>query len=174
MSRARLTVLAFAATTLVAAGCGNSTSTTTSTTTASTSSEQPSSLASNTTQTSPLTRTELIAKADAICQRISTRRNLLKFGRSASLAVILPQLAAYQQALATELSKLTPPTSMTGTWTQILADARTLASSTAELNQYAQTNNAKAGRPLPAIFAHARLELRATSKSVGLTACATY
>jgi hypothetical protein len=125
-------------------------------------------------KTSPLTRTQLIARADAICGRISTKRNLLKFGVAGSLVVILPQLTAYERELFVELSRLTPPSSMASGWDQIVADAHTLDDSTAELNRDAQTNHTKGAQSLFAIFARARQQLQSTAKRSGLAVCARY
>jgi hypothetical protein len=164
-----------AAIVFTATSCGNSTRPSTRSTSISvpTSTSAPVSSAS-VKKTNELTRTRLIARADAICGRIKARRNLLKFGVAGSFVVILPQLAVYEQALFVELSKLTPPASMTSDWSQILADAHTLADSTAELNRDAQTNTAKGAQRLFTVFAQARRRLQSTAMRGGLTVCARY
>lgn len=175
MFRIYLPMLALTAAALITFGCGNSgrpsTHQTTIATPSSTLVTSQSSLAKG---AHPLTQAMLITRADTLCEQIATRRNLLKFGKSGTLVVILPQIAAYQQALFDGLRNLTPPVSMASEWNQIVADTQTLANSTAKLNHDAETNNARGATPLFTIFAQARLKLHADARRSGFITCAHY
>jgi hypothetical protein len=177
MSRTRPATLALAAIVLALAGCGKSADSSKQATSG-TVVPQPIQTSSS-ARTGPLTRSELIARADSVCGRIAKRRNLLKFSGGLQFELILPQLVAYQRALFFELDKLTPPTSMRGDWSRIVSDTRTLAESVGGLNQYARSKRTKASdaraiRALFAKFAQTRLQLQTTAKRAGFKACATY
>jgi hypothetical protein len=157
-----------------AVGCGHSASTSTPVTIGKSTSSKPSGAYVQTASTHVLTRAELIAKADEVCKRIANGRNLIKFGKTVSLEVVLPQLVAYQQALFAGLRVLNPPASMSGTWNQIVGYTQVLANSTAELNRDAQTNTGGDANRLFGVFAQAHKQLRAAAARSGFRDCARY
>jgi hypothetical protein len=163
MSRTRLAALALAATTLAASGCGG--------TTKSSSQAAPPAQAESHTQTGPLTRTELIAKADAICSRVNAQLASTAIRSTHDYARLLPQVAAYEQTELAELGKLTPPASMASDWQQILASTRTLAGDTAKIAEYAKSNNLKAARALLTTATTAQQQMLATAKRNGFKDC---
>jgi hypothetical protein len=61
--------------------------------------------------TKPLTRAELIARADAICRRILTEVDWPK-AKAQTLRSVVDRLAALEEQAANELEQLTPPASM--------------------------------------------------------------
>jgi hypothetical protein len=86
-------------------------------------------------------KTELIAKADAICHGVNERLSSTRIGSADDYARLLPSLAAYRQTAADELGKLTPPASMAADWKQIVADAHTLAAEVAKIGEVAKTKD---------------------------------
>lgn len=82
----------------------------------------------------PLTRVQLLAKADTTCRRINhklsssgTTKSPQEFADRAS------ELVAYEQKGLAELSKLIPPASMANDWKAIIAGAQTLADDTMKI-----------------------------------------
>ncbi len=125
-------------------------------------------------KTKTLNRIQLIASASRICRRIATERDKLKFSGPGQFELIVPRLNAYQHALLGELSRLTPPPSMHGAWSQIISDAQTLAAATTELNRRAQENSTHAPSTLFALFSQAHMHLQGVARRNDITGCATY
>jgi hypothetical protein len=124
MSRTRLAALALTAGALAGSGCGEA--------------------AKSSNGSGPLTRAELIAKADTICLGINAKRAATKFTASlAESARLLPALVAYDRAAVTELRKLIPPPSMANGLKEITAYVQTLANVTATANESAKANTRK-------------------------------
>ena len=176
MSRLRLVAPALAAIALAASGCGKSASTTTSAQTASSAQSNSSTTTTTTTTlagaTKPLTRAELIAKADLICKRVNARHAATSFDTKGDYARLLPPLAAYQLAAAAAMRKLTPPPSMAAGWQQIVNDAQTFAEDVAKLGQYAVANKLRAGRAVSLAGAKADEQMLAIALREGFQDCA--
>lgn len=109
MSRPRLAALALVVSMLAGSGCGGSAS-------------SPKSL----------TRSDLIARADAICRRVNAKLTGTRI-RSKRTFV---ELAVYEHAAVTEMRKLIPPASMEKGWGQIVSGAQARADATANLGKY--------------------------------------
>jgi hypothetical protein len=152
MSGTRLAALGLATTTLAICGCGGS------------------SESSGSSKT--LTREDLIAKANAICARVNARRASTHYGALPEVARVAPQLAAYEQTAATELSKLAPPTSMANDWQQIVSSAQALAGYTFRIGDYARSKKVAAAQPLFGLIQHSHRQLVLTATADGLTECA--
>jgi hypothetical protein len=133
MTRTIIATLLFTVSALATAGCGGS-----STKTPSSGATQA---ASTSTGTAPLTRGELIAKADAICYRVNTERASNRIRSNASIATSVPRVAAYEREAFAELSRLVPPASMASDWKQLVAAATALAADTKKVGEYAQAGN---------------------------------
>jgi hypothetical protein len=162
MPPTRLAALALAATTLVVCGCGESTKSSSNKTTSSAHSEVAATLPTEApVHSAPLTRAQFITKADTICYHMNTERAPLSIRSPGDYARVVPQMATYQRATYTELSKLVPP-----------AGARTLAESITKVGQYAQTNNITTAHPLLVMFANTRQLMRVTAKRDGFKDCA--
>lgn len=143
MSRAYLAALALALAAVTSAGCGKASKSANETSASSQVSTTDSSSAS-TPVGPPLTRSQLIAKADAICFRVNAKRAASKIHTTESIAKYVPALAAYERTAYAELGKLVPPASMTTEWNELVTLAKTLAAETTKVGQYAQAGNLKA------------------------------
>jgi hypothetical protein len=156
-----LAAVALAATTLAATGCGGSSKTASSTSTAAASTTAPATTAQTAAAVAtgepiklrsgqPLSRTEWIAKGDAICTitnkklDASTVRTLKDWQR------VLPQGAGWERTEATELSKIVPPVAFASDWRQIVTGFQRFSELTAKVAQYALANNLKAAQPVTA------------------------
>lgn len=100
----------------------------------------------HTSNNASLTRSQLIAKADAICQRLQTTLESNNVGTSQDIGRVAPELASTERAALAELRKLTPPSELAGDWREILAGARSLAESTERLGEYARQNKYSSAR----------------------------
>lgn len=147
MTFTRSTALTLIAIGLVAGGCGKS--------------------------SKPLTRAELIAKADTICKRVNDKlkssNNSIKSQQD--IVRIVPKLASFEQTALAELSKLEPPASLANDWKTIIAGAQTLADNTAKLGEYAKANNLKAARHLIQASEKVQQQTLATAKRDGFKQC---
>lgn len=110
MTRTVLGALALAAAVLAAGGCGGS---------------------------KGLSRAELIAKADPICQRANHALDSSKIS-SKNLASVAPGLATVEQQVSAELAKLTPPSSMVADWHVIVDGFRRTAVGLNEVGRVAK------------------------------------
>jgi hypothetical protein len=133
-----IAVLLFTIGALTTAGCGGSSGKATPTGTTATA------VTSSSSTTTPLTRSELIAKADAICYRVNVERSANRIRSIKSIATTIPHLVAYEQAAFTELGHLVPPTSMSSDWKVIVSSANALASDTKKVGEEVQTGNSSA------------------------------
>jgi hypothetical protein len=172
MPSTRLAALALSALTLAASGCGGSAKSSSQTT-------SPASAVSTTanesaTPSGPLTRAQLIAKGDAICYRLNTRRSSTRINTPQAYERLVPPLAAFELAGAAEMGKLIPPPSMAHAWQQMVAGARTIAEVTGRYRRYADASSHKLSRPLDAILGKAINELVVTAKREGFNDCARF
>lgn len=147
MTHSRWVALGLAAVTLAASGCGKS--------------------------SKPLTRAELVAKADTICRRVN---NQLKSSDNSinskqDLARVVPRLASFEQKALADLSKLVPPASLANDWKTIVTGAQTLADNTAKLGEYAKENNIKAAKGLVTDSQKVQQAMLATAKRDGFKDC---
>ena len=125
-------------------------------------------------RTAPLSRAELIAKADEICFGINAKVNSTKLGSLEEAARQMPILAAYKETAVVEMSRLVPPASMEAAWKQIVASARALAHDTAKLGEYARENRS---REIPQVFAAAgktNAQMTTVARRNGFKDCAAY
>lgn len=148
MERTHLAALALAATTLAMSGCGGSSS-----------------------SAKPLTRAELIAKADVICRRVNVKFASSKVASQQDLARVSSEIASYERQAFAELSKLVPPTSLANDWAQILTVTHTFADNTAKISEYAKSSNVAAERVLFASSQTIRQQMTATARRDGFSDC---
>ena len=90
----------------------------------------------------------LIASADVICRRINGQLSGASRSQPSDIARTAPRNAAIELRAVGELSKLTPPASIAGDWTQILAYRRTLAQELGALARDATAGDASGMRAL--------------------------
>jgi hypothetical protein len=145
MGRSYLVAAALAAATLIVSGCGSS--------------------------SKPLTRAELTAKANAICQTVTAKLASKPVKSQQDIARIAPELASFEQSALADLTKLVPPVELENDWKQFITGAQTLADNTAKLGEYARTNKLKSVRNLITSSEAVQKQMVAVAKRDGLTAC---
>jgi hypothetical protein len=119
-----------------------------------------------------LSLSDLIARGDAICQRLNAEFSAAPPVRGPQdIARISPQRAAMERTVAAELSRLTPPSSITRDWQQIIAYRRMLAEDTIKLGEYAKANNIEGMRLVFYSSVSLQERLLATGKHDGFTNC---
>jgi hypothetical protein len=123
-------------------------------------------------KTGPLTRAELIAKADAICARFHTELHAHGSKTPQELARNVPLLASYEQTAGAELRKLTAPASMANDWKQIVDSVQTLANDTAKVAPYAKENKLQAAQSLISEGQQVQQQALAMAKRDGFNQCA--
>ncbi len=129
MLHLQLIALGLTAGALVVSGCGGSSKTGSTASVAAATSTTTETTATTPTVTAatvkvatgtPLTRTTLIAKGDAICARTNTKLSAMSVTGEAAFRRALPQVAIYDSTESNELSKLVPPPSLASDWTRII------------------------------------------------------
>jgi hypothetical protein len=119
----------------------------------------------------PLTRAELTAKADTICEGVTTKLKSKTIKSQRDIARVAPELASFEQAALDDLSKLVPPAALADDWKQFVAGAQTLAENTAKLGEYAKANNLKAAGHLITASEAVQQRMVVIAKRDGLKAC---
>ena len=160
------------------AGCGSSRAHATASSkaaapTASTASARPPNSTHGSPKGAALTRAQLAASADAICKRVNAELTAVK-AKSASVAEIVrivPGRALSERKAVTELSKLTPPSSLAHDWQLIIGYRRTLADELTALALAAQSKDNVKIKALSASKLRAHALLLAAAKRAGLTEC---
>jgi len=149
--------LALIAVTLVVTGCGGSSNT-----------------SSTDSHGHAASRVQLVAEADAICQRMSAEFAADKPANSSIPEIVrfAPARAVREQKVVAELSQLTPPATIAGGLQKIIAYRRTLALELADLARVAKAKDAAAIRALAKSKAAMHRELIAAATAAGLTSCA--
>jgi hypothetical protein len=150
MPHTRLIALALAATTLAAAGCGGSSTRSSSSPKTPASAERPvtgtptsPTPSKASVPSGPLTRADLIARADAICKRLNLRARSITTTSLRTVGTTALTVAGYYRTALTELHKLTPSASMAGAWRALLADIAPVPSEATVMGRYALDNDIK-------------------------------
>jgi len=171
MSRSHLAAFALAAPLLIG-GCGGSKSSDKSKSTAQTPSTAQTQLPGPSAPPGkPLSRSVLIAKADAICARVNARRSSIKLRSIQDYTTQLPPLAAYERASATELSRLAPPASIAKDWNRLVTDTRTIAAETLKISEYADAQSRVRGDTAFLAVNSAQRQMASIASRVGLREC---
>jgi hypothetical protein len=177
---------------LLTAGCGGSSKAGTtnvastnpgSTSTVSTNTGSTSTTASTTASTTgsnsggsgkALTASQLVAKADAICGRANSELEVAeknKVRTQQDVVRVAPERAGIERTAVTELSKLTPPASMSQDWNQIIAARKTLIEELTKLGEDAAAGNTKAEESLFTSSATVQRQLAAAAQRSGFKHC---
>jgi hypothetical protein len=119
----------------------------------------------------PLTRAELTAKADKICEGVTAKLKSRTIKNQQDIARIAPELASFEQTALDDLSKLVPPAKLADDWKQFVAGAQTLAENTAKLGEYAKANNLKSAGHLITASEAVQKRMVVIAKRDGLKAC---
>jgi hypothetical protein len=161
--------LALLATGLAATGCGGTGATGSSTsgreTTGGTSqSRRP---------TAALTKSQLIEKADTICQRMNAEfaAHEPRSDSIAESARIVPHRVLIEQRVLAELGRLAPPSAIAPDLHRIIAFRKTLALELAELAQVAERRDTARFHKLATSKARVHSELLAAAKGTGFKEC---
>lgn len=163
MGYRRTVIIALAATALAASGCGSSSSS---------SNGGSNNNSGNTGASKPLTRAELVAKADAICKSINARLNATGASSNKGGAQVFLRLAAFEQTALAELEKFNPPAVLAGDWRQIVASGRTLAADTAKYSEYTKLKNPTAAQSVVVSGDKIRQQASTMARSDGFNDCA--
>jgi len=113
----------------------------------------------------------LIASADVICRRVNKELSGASRPQPSEIARTAPRNAAIELRGVGELSKLTPPASLAGDWTQILAYRRTLAQELVALGHAATAGDAAGMRALGASKKRVRQKLTQLAARDGFKDC---
>jgi hypothetical protein len=156
---------------LAFAGCGGGSST-------STTGASGASGASGAAGSAPLSQSEFVSQANAICKEGNTKIEALKAppsgGPASGFASYLEQSIAVQQPLVSQLEALTPPSNLQSDWNKLIADAKqkqalaTKALDAAKANDTSQFNAAI--NEIQAMGSQGD----SLAKSIGLTECAKH
>lgn len=119
----------------------------------------------------PLTRAQLLARADVICQRVSKKLSSVTIKAQKDLIHVLPQIAGYEQQSLADLSKLVPPASLANDWKAIVADAQTIADDTAKLAESAKAKDLKTEHALLAEIGKVQQHAASIAKRDGFKQC---
>jgi hypothetical protein len=147
---------------LAAAGCGGGSATT--------GSSQP--LASSQSPASSPSA-QLIARADAICQRRNAALDavVLKSAKAAAVVRFAAQSAALERAALSELSQLQAPASMASGWQQLLSYTQKLLSDIVKLEAYAKHDDSRSVAALSHSTEATMRQLQVTATQAGFKDC---
>jgi hypothetical protein len=120
----------------------------------------------------PLTRAQLLHKADAICHKLNKKLSSTTVKTEKDLVRELPKLAGFEQEGLAELSKLIPPAKMAEDWKMIIAGAQALADDVAKLGEDAKAKNLKAAHAVVAEIGKVGQRTTAITKRDGFKDCA--
>jgi hypothetical protein len=171
-SRAWMTCV-FAVLALAAAGCGGGSATPASSDAGVSNAVSTKTIASSTPVGPPLTRSKLIARADAICKRRNTAIDAVKLAglTAADVARFASQSAALEQTALLELGKLSPPPAMTARWRAILAYDRKLLAAVLKLGEYGERHQTARINALARSTQRVKRELIAAAAHDGFRYC---
>jgi hypothetical protein len=119
----------------------------------------------------PLTRAQLLARADAVCRRVNKRLSSVTIKTQKDLVRVLPKVAGYEQQSLAELSKLIPPASLADDWKTIITGAQTIADNTAKLTEAARTKDLKTVHVLLSEVGKVQQHTTAIAKRDGFKDC---
>lgn len=121
----------------------------------------------------PLTRAQLVARADAICRQVTAKLETVNKGRAVSTPQQIARAAAgasgFEQSALDELGKLTPPAALEADWKRFVAGAQSLADDTASLSE--SVNDPAVARRVIASAEATQKQMAAIAKRNGFTDC---
>lgn len=128
-----------------------------------------------------LTRAELVAHADPVCEQVSAKRTaandeLSKDGATSAkglqlLARVAPGIAVDEHHAVDELRTLKAPTTLTSDWQQMLAGMQTLADDTAQIGIEAKAKKLKKVEAITSSGRSLRQQLTTIASRDGFTYC---
>jgi hypothetical protein len=162
-----------AATAFAALGCGGSAKTQSTVATVMKSASAKAKAVVVAKSTPPLSRGELISRADGICARLSAEKhhNSILIKTIQAIKQYLPQFAIREQSAVGELARLTPPSSMEKDWGQFITGYRMLANSTTKLGEFVQSHTFGEARHLYGASTRIEHATFATARHAGFKSC---
>jgi hypothetical protein len=159
---------------LTASGCGGSSKDASTTTVNAATTTPPTGTTPKVATGAPLTRAQLITRANTICVNTNNKRAAIVVVHPSEYARELPQAAIYATTETNELSELVPPAALAHDWSKLLDYFHLYAEYTNAFARYTQTHTTNTSGPLleKAEGIHQRLATIATRD--GLTHCATF
>lgn len=174
--RCGLALLVLVVIALPIAGCGGGSGTAASSQSGASTSGSPAKPGGSGTSSSgaPLSKSQLVAQADAICKRINAEIASVKAKSKSTPEIlrIVPRNLALEQKAVSELSTLNPPVSLVHDWRQILGYRRTLVNQLAELVRDAKRHDASAVKALVSSKTRVHELLRQAATHSGFKDCA--
>ncbi len=180
--RIRLPLFVLIVGVLALAGCGGSSKTGSSSTSAVNTETSSTSSGSGTATTSttpvkvasgtPLSKSRLVAGADAICKRLSLEldaSNKLRTQQDVIRAV--QHRTAIEKAALVELSKLVPPTSLAKDYQKLLSARQTVIEDIKKLGEDVEAKNSSAEGPVYVSSGIVLRQMAATAKHSGFKYC---
>jgi hypothetical protein len=122
--------------------------------------------------TKPLTRAELIAKANPVCRRVSREVDWSKVNTKEFSPRRAAELGALEERAASELNELTPPPSLLFNWRMVVDDHRAIGPVFKHMAQVLIIKGAQGYPVLP--LAASQNELAMNARAVGAEECAKY
>jgi hypothetical protein len=118
-------------------------------------------------------RAPVIARADAICQRLNAElaANLPKQVTTQLVAALTPRNAVLEQKAVSELAKLEPPKASAQQWQQVISYRRALAHALTELTTAAKADNQASIKRLSQYKQDVRGKLLVAGEHVGFSSC---
>jgi hypothetical protein len=124
----------------------------------------------STVKGAPLTRTALIASANAICSRL--RGHLLAVAKAQNTQQIFSRAATYEHKALVELQKLNPPAELSRDFAQILAGVNTMAEDSTKLIEDTKAKDMSAAEALSRSYDPVKREVVSIARRDGLSECA--
>ncbi|HEX5309928.1 MAG TPA: hypothetical protein VFW38_12715 [Solirubrobacteraceae bacterium] len=123
----------------------------------------------------PLTRAQLVEKANSICRRVATKIEATSKGEKTNtaqqLARLAGKLAGFEQSALGELSKLTPPAALETDWKRFLGGAQSLAEDTATLSETVTAKDKAAANRAVTSAETTQKQMAAIAKRNGIKDC---
>ena len=123
----------------------------------------------------PLTRAQLVEKADSICHRVAAKLETVNKGKSIStqqqIIHVVRELAGVEQSALHELSQLVPPARLQAEWNAFLSSAQSLGEDTAAFSESASSKDAAAAKRTLASAEATQRQMAAIAKRNGFKDC---
>jgi hypothetical protein len=169
------TALALAIGIFAIIGCGGASSSSSATNSSAAATSAATPAGGSTANGAQLSKAQLIAQADAICQRLNTELVATKAKGTGTQDIVrdVPHHVALERSSLAELVKLDPPGSLAKDWQQVLEQRGKLAAELAQLVKAAKNNDQSSVTSLVLEKEQAHLALSKSAKRLGFKDCST-
>jgi len=122
---------------------------------------------------SALSKSDLIAKGDAICKRVSGAiKSAGPTSTAADVAKLAPKVHGIEQQGVNDLRKLKPPSSLASDWSLFLSKVQVLTDDATKIGIAAKSNDQNAAQTIAAEASSASTAVTRTASKLGFTDCA--